>query len=259
MHPGVLQLALTHDRLLEDVTPRTWKHTSDLLWILGEEASEHETALTDALGGYLPPVWVECLIATRASWNEVPGLEAARLLAGYAQDPETQARLATYRQEGRTDLLEAVAHRVEALLRDEAAMAALVARREFDLAAFDRLLEDLPGDHAERLQDAFGASAWTGCLLEVAPADVLSGYSGSSAAKTVAGWLAGTRTRHRAWALASAVGQHLTRHPDLVGLRSNGTVLVGLAHLWRQLGPEAGKPLLDVLQEIGISLKGEGV
>jgi hypothetical protein len=122
-------------------------------------------------------------------------------------------------------------------------MSALVARRELDLASFERLLRDLPGDYAERLQEAIGASPWAAALLPIRPEQVLSAYRGSAAAETVGRWLADRLTRHRAWVLAAAVEQHLVRRRDPGAIQVDRSLADGVDCFLSQLGPEAGKSL----------------
>lgn len=54
VHPAVLGVVGTHDRILEDVPPRTCKYVSDVLQGLTLRESEDESFLHDLLSGYLP-------------------------------------------------------------------------------------------------------------------------------------------------------------------------------------------------------------
>lgn len=251
IHPAVLQVARTHDRLFDEVPPRTWKHVSDLLALRAPKMQER--LLRDALGGYLPPAWMESLLKAAATGGKVEGHEVSKLLAAYARDDRAQRMLVAYRDGGRTDVLEMLTYQIESQLQDHAESADLIGRRGIDLACFERLLQDLPGDYAERLQAALGANPWAVALLGVKPGEVLKSYRGSSIALAVAQWLAGRRLRHRAWALGTAVTRYPVQHPDQESLRANGAVRDSIAHLLDQLGPEAGRPLGAVVEQLGLA------
>ncbi|MFS8070834.1 MAG: AAA family ATPase, partial [Byssovorax sp.] len=70
VHPGVVALAQAHERIFEEIPPRTWTYAAHVLAALRPEDLENGALLRDALGGYLPPPWVESLLATRAGWAQ---------------------------------------------------------------------------------------------------------------------------------------------------------------------------------------------
>src|SRR5205085_1638486 len=69
VHPGILAVARAHERVLEDVPPRTWTQAGEVLAALQPRELHDEVLLRDLLGGYLPPAWVELLLAGRSGWT----------------------------------------------------------------------------------------------------------------------------------------------------------------------------------------------
>jgi hypothetical protein len=238
VHPGVVRVVQTHDKALADVAPRTWTYVSQVLGALGPGRGQGDLRLLrDVLGGYLAPTWVETLLAVRDSWGGVEGLEAQRLLAGFARDPFARAKVERLRNEGRTDQLETLVYSIEATLLDDGEVSALVGRRDIELRSFEALLTALPGDLGHRLQEAFGASTFTAALLTVGPQDVLHGYRGSAAEALVGQWALQRGTLHRAWALACAVENRLRQMSGHARQRFRREIAEGVAAFIRQLGP----------------------
>lgn len=254
IHPGVLQVVLRHDRVFDETPPRAWEYASDVLWALGPRAAREERLLRDALGATLSSTWLEALLARRETWDEpAAGVRVHQLLRDYARNRRAQSRIAQALRTGRTDVVETLVHRVECVLLDDGEMSALLARGEFEIASFEALIRDLPGDHARRLQDAFGASSWSASVLEVGPAEVLANYRGSAAEATVNRWMSDRLTWHRGWALATGVQHVLERSTDLlVGARGK-EVREGVLALLRQLDAEGVRGLSAALARHGVT------
>ncbi|NCC41021.1 MAG: ATPase [Gammaproteobacteria bacterium] len=250
LHPAVMQIARHYDRLFDDVPPRTWRHVSDLL--RGHGRRRDERALRDALGGYLPPVWIEPLLRFHAGEGGIEGVELERLLTDYHRDRRAQQLVVGARKDGRTDILELLVDQIETRLTDHAESATLIRRRGLSLDSLERLFQDLPGDQVERLQRAFGANPYTIALLRLEPGEALARYREGTTALAVSRWLAGQPLRHRAWAFVTGVERYLREHPRPDLLRADPAVRDGLACLLAQLDPPAGKGLRTTAERLGL-------
>ncbi|RYE89775.1 MAG: ATPase, partial [Myxococcales bacterium] len=196
VHPAVLALARSHDRVLDEVPPRTWTYVAQLLTALTAGERADTSLLRDLLGGFLPGAWVELLLAQRAGWDAALELDVTGLLRDYAPGSSAQQTLHRYRSSGETDRLDEVARRLEGIVRGPEA-GVLAARKDLTLAAFETLLGDLPGDARESLQEAFGGNPTLATLSEVKPDDILRSYAGSTASKKVTAWMADPLRHHR--------------------------------------------------------------
>src|SRR5690606_1025259 len=54
LHPGVVALARQHERVFDDVPPRTWTYVAELLTSMRPAELADTTLLRDLLSGYLP-------------------------------------------------------------------------------------------------------------------------------------------------------------------------------------------------------------
>jgi len=245
VHPAVLKLARLHDRVLDDVSPRNWTFVSNVLHALAPAEVQDDRLLRDALGGYLPDAWVDLLIRERDEGALEAGLDTCALLRSYHRDPALQQAVRALGDEGRLDMLERTAHQLLSVLKGPE-LALLVGRGEVELAAFEALLADLPGDLREPLAEAFGGNAAAATLLDVTPADVLKGYAGSRNERTVGGWM--RARRHRTTALLSALVAQVRAERDPNRLRRNNSARMGLGVFLEQIGVEQGEPLIQALR-----------
>jgi hypothetical protein len=252
LHPAVLALARVHDRVLDDVPPRTWTYVSQLLRVLQPAERASNALLRDLLAGYLPPAWIEALLNQREGWDAALDLDVPRLLFEYQEGCAQQKLLRRYRDQGETDRLDEIARRLLGILQGPEA-GVLASRKELTLAAFEALLPDLPGDPRELLQEAFGANATLLGLSEVKPEDVLKGYGGSGASRKVAAWMADPSKHHRVALLVTALRVHLPARADLPELRRNNAPRVSLGQFLGQIGTRWGTPLVETLQRVGVT------
>ena len=245
VHPAVLKLARLHDRILDDVSPRNWTYASNVLKALSP-AEIHDTPLVrDSLGGYLPAAWVDLLIRERDEGAFAAGLDAYALLHSYHREPDLQAAVREQGDEGRLDRLEQTGHQLMSVLRGPE-LALLISRGEVDLAAFEALVADLPGDLRETLSEAFGDNPAAASLLDVTPRDVLKGYPGSHNKRKVDGWMRGPR--HRARALLTALAGQIRAERDPNRLRRDNSARLGLGAFLEQIGIDLGDPLVQALR-----------
>lgn len=252
VHPGVIALAQAHERILDDVPPRTWTYVSHVLGALRPHELEDGVLLRDALGGYLPPAWVETLIAAKDGWSARLPFDVRELLSEYTPGGAIARELQGYRERGQTDRLDELSKRLVPLLEGPEA-GVLVAKRQLSLAAFEALLADLPGDHRARLQEALGHNPTATALVDVTPAELLHNYPGSAAEKKLLAWRADPLKQHRVGLAATALRAHLEQQSKSVELRRSNVARTCLGQLLPQLGELWAMPLVDTMKRLGIT------
>ena len=257
VHPVVLELARTHDRLLEGASPRAWKHVSDLLHHFAGDEAPADDLVRACIGGYLPEAWLEAVVATRARTRSSGEMDARLLLNSYGIDQTLQHQLVTLRARGRTDVMERLAWKVTMIV-EQSDLHALSKAGAFFLESFERLLDDLPGDYAERAQLAFGSNETAVALLPVKPADVLESYQRDEHMHIIEGWTSQHRRRHRAWALATGVAAFLDQQADLKRVRDSLSVRRNLGILLGQLDYPHDRHFARLLDRLDISVSVAG-
>jgi hypothetical protein len=250
VHPAVLALARAHERIFDEVPPRTWTYVSQLLHALTPEERADGTLARVVLGGYLPAAWVESLLALRETSAPKLELDLHALLASYGG--EAQKTIQGYKSRGETDRLDELTHRIAAILRGPEA-GVLAAKKQLSLTAFEALLADLPGDQREKLQEALGGNATATALLDVSPEDCLKAYAGSRAAQRVAAWKNDPLKHHRIALLVTALRAHILHPHNLADIKRSNPMRVSLGHLLAQLGEKWGMPLVETLQKASIT------
>ncbi len=251
LHPGIVALAHAHERLLDDVPPRTWTYASELLQAFTPAELEDGALLRDALGGYLPAAWVEALLASKASWGSRLELDVRDLLGSYAPGSALAKQIAEYRDQGKTDRLDEIVQRLLPLLAGPEA-GVLAAQKQLTLASFEALLGDLPGDQREKLQEAIGRNPTAAVLVDVDPTDLLSGFSGSSAEKKIASWRSDSSKQHRIALAITGLRAFIEQPARLVELKRSNVARTSLGHLLVQLHERHAMPLVETLKRVGI-------
>jgi hypothetical protein len=127
-----------------------------------------------------------------------------------------------------------------------------VAGDDVRLAAFERLLPDLPGDLREALQEAFGDQPGAARLVDFDPELTLAGYGRSPWRRSLRAWRADPMRAHRLRAVVRALVGHV-QSADLTNLRRAPTRR-SLGHLLRDLGPQRSAPLLEALRRRRVRL-----
>lgn len=252
VHPVVLAVARAHDRVLDEVPPRTWAYVGQVLAALTAAERADGGLLRDVLSGYLPPAWVEIVLAQREGWSASLDVDVHKLLHDYAPNSALQKRVRGYRDAGQTDRLDEIAHRLKAIVASPEG-GVLVGRGELTLASFEALLADLPGDAREALQETFAANPTLTPLVEVRPDEILRAYAGSAAARRVASWLADPLKQHRVGLLVTSVRVHVASLPDLSDLKRTNAPRVSLGHFLLQVGTRWGAPLAEALARLGVT------
>lgn len=252
VHPAIIALAQQHERILDEVPPRTWTYASILLASLRPEEIADGAFLRDALGGYLPPAWVEALVLSKDSWAGKIAFDVRALLADYGPQSPLAAEIASYKQRGQTDRLDELSTRLVPLLAGPEA-GVLIAQKQLSLGAFEALIADLPGDHRERLQEALGGNATATGLIDLAPTALIHNYPGSSTEKKILAWRADPLLHHRVALAVTALRAHLGRQANLAEVKRSNVVRTCLGHLLTQLPERTALGLVDTLKKLGIT------
>jgi hypothetical protein len=252
LHPGVVALAHAHERLLEDVPPRTWTYASELLQAFTPAELEDGALMRDALGGYLPAAWVEALLASRSSWGSRLDFDVRSLLATYAPGSTLAKQITGYREQGKTDRLDEIVQRLVPLLSGPEC-GVLAAQKQLTLASFEALLADLPGDQREKLQEAIGANPTASTLVDVDPTDLLGSFAGSSAEKKLASWRSDSTKQHRIAMAITGLRAFIEQPSRLAEIKKSNVARTSLGHLLMQLHERHAMPLVETLKRVGIT------
>jgi hypothetical protein len=252
LHPGILALAHAHERLLEDVPPRTWTYASDLLKAFTPGELEDGALLRDTLGGYLPAAWVEALLASKGSWGSAIAFDVRELLGSYQAGSSLAKQIAGYREKGQTDRLDEIVHRLASLLAGPEA-GVLAAQGQLKLGSFESLIADLPGDQREKLQEALGGNPTAAVLIDIDPTELLAGFSGGAAEKKLAAWRGDTNKHHRVMLAVTALRAFIEQPSRLAELKKSNIARTCLGHLLVQLPQRDAMPLVETLKRVGIT------
>ncbi len=252
VHPGVLAVAQAHERVFDDVPPRTWTYASQVLKALTPVELEDAVLLRDALGGYLPAAWVETLLASRDKWSARLSFDVRALLGEYAPGTELAAQIRGYRERGETDRLDELTKRLVPLLEGPEA-GVLAAKKQLSLGSFEALLGDLPGDHRERLQEALGNNATAIALVDVTPQELIHNYAGGPAEKKIRAWNGDPLKQHRVGLALTGLRAHLERQSATADLKRSNVVRTCLGVLLPQVHERWALPLVDTMKRLGIT------
>jgi MoxR-like ATPase len=252
LHPAVIAIAQKHDRVLDDVCPRTWAYVSEVLAATTPDERNDAVLMRDVLNGYLPGAWIETLLALPELTSPGLDVDVHALLRAYDASSSERAMLLGYKERGETDKLDEVVHRLCGIVKGPEA-GVLIAERSFSLEAFEALLLDLPGDQAEKLQDALGSNPTAVTLLGIDPKSVLAGYAASPIRKEIELWKRDRKKHHRVALLVTAVANDLKSQKRSLEVKKSNALRESLGHLLAQLGAEHGMPLVDALQRVGIT------
>jgi hypothetical protein len=252
IHPGVIALAQAHERILDDVPPRTWTYASQVLCAMRPEDLNDGVLLRDTLGGYLPPSWVELLIATRDTWRGALPFDLRAMLSEYRPGSATAREIQGWRERGQTDRLDELTVRLTPLLEGPEA-GVLIAQKQLSLASFEALVADLPGDYRERLQEALAMNPTAVGLVDITPPELLQNYPGSASERKILGWRNDPLKQHRIGLVVTALRAHLEQHKKLAEVKRSNVVRTCLGHFLSQLPEKWALPLVDTLKKLGVT------
>lgn len=252
VHPGVIAVVRAHERAFDDIPPRSWTYAAQVLSALRPEEIENGVLVRDALGGYLPPSWVEVLLAAKDAWSSRLPFDVRALLAEYGPGTAAARELARARERGETDRFDEVVARLAPLLAGPE-VAVLAAQGRLSLAAFEALCADLPGDHRERLEEALGNNPTATGLVDIRPEELLQRYAGSAAERRVLAWRADPLKRYRVGLAVTALRAHLEQQHTLAELRRSNVARVCLGQLLTHLPEAWALRLVETLKKTGIT------
>jgi hypothetical protein len=256
VHPAVIAVAQAHDRVLDEVSPRSWVYVSQLLRALRPEDTRNPVLLRDALAGYLPPAWLETLLARREIGESELSIDVHNLLVSYAPGSPEATRLGRLRAAGRSDVLDEITHRLMAILSGPEA-GALALAGKLRLEAIEALFADLPGDQRDKLQRAIAANPTLLGLAEVRPQDLLQNFVGSHAERVISALVPDPIRQHRLGLIVSGLRAYLSDPARIQTLRKNTPARFALGHLLARLAtaPDSqwAMALVETLQRVGIT------
>ena len=256
VHPAVLAVAQAHDRVLDEVSPRTWVYVSQLLYALRLKDTRDPVVLRDALAGYLPPAWLELLLARREIGEVGLAVDVRALLATYAPGSAEAVRLGSLRAEGRSDVFDEITHRLLSILAGPEA-GVLAAAGKLRLEALEALFTDLPGDQRAKLQAAIATNPTLLTLAEVKPPELLQNFVGSRAEKALSALTHDPLRQHRLGLIVTGLRAYISDPTRLQELRKSTPARVALGHVLARLATVADSPwamaLVETLQRLGIT------
>ncbi|MDB4992835.1 MAG: ATPase [Myxococcaceae bacterium] len=252
VHPGIVALAQNHERIFDEVAPRTWTYAGQVLTTLTPAELADGAFVRDALGGYLPPTWVEALLASKDTWSTRIAFDVRALLADYAPGSPLATEIAAFRDRGQTDRLDEITARLAPLLAGPEA-GVLLSQKALSLASFEALIADLPGDHRERLQEALGQNPTATPLVDVQPTELVASYVGSAAERKMLAWKNDPMKHHRVALAITALKAHLEQPSHLAEVKKSNVVRTCMGQLLAQLREKHAMPLVETLKRIGVT------
>ncbi len=255
VHPAVIALAQAHDRVLDDVPPRTWVYVSQLLYALRPGDTRDPVVLRDAIAGYLPPAWLELLVARREIADVGLAFDVRTFLASYAAGSPQATKLAALCAEGRSDVLDEITHRLHAILSGPEA-GVLASSGKLRLEALEALFADLPGDQRDKLQRAIAENPTLLTLADVKPQELLQNFVGSRADHTISALTRDPLRQHRLGLIVTGLRAHLSDPARLPDLRKSTPARVALGHVLSRLAAVESPyamALVETLQRVAIT------
>jgi hypothetical protein len=252
IHPGIIAVAQAHERVLDDVPPRSWTYVSHILSVLLPREMENVALLRDALGGYLPPSWVEIVVASRSSWASSLPFDVRALLVEYDRRTDLGDTVRGYASSGQTDRLDEITTRLCRLLEGPEA-GVLLGEGRITLTSFESLLGDLPGDQREKLVESFGRNPTAISLIEVRPEELTERYIGSTAQRKIKQLALEPLKQHRLAFIVTALCSFLERNPKLADIKRSNPVRVSLGGLLVDLPERWALDLVATCKRLGIT------
>ncbi|MDB4989164.1 MAG: hypothetical protein JWN04_4342 [Myxococcaceae bacterium] len=252
VHPAVTALVRAHERIFDQVPPRSWTYAASVLASMQPHELTDAVLVRDVLSGYLPPVWVTALAASGSLAARPLEVDAHELLREYAPKGTHATLLRGWKERGEADRLDELTARLSTILAGPEC-GVLIAKKDLTLSALEALLTDLPGDQREKVQEAIGSNPTAVGLLDIRPEDVLTNYGGSAAFKRVNDWKTLPSKHHRIALLVTAVRAFVLAPHVATELRKSNAQRASLGHFLLQVGERWGLPLADALQKINVT------
>jgi MoxR-like ATPase len=250
VHQAVVSVVASDAAAFEHTSPRSWKHASDLVLALTPQERGDRELVHETLAGVLPESLAVVLAESLGRVRD-GDLIAVDLLRRCATDADVKARLCDLRDQGRTDVLRALAEDLRELLASPLELSRLCTQRDFSLASFECLLALLPGDLREPLQDALAGNPAATRVLGVDFAELMTqGYQASGNDSRICEWQRDDQLHHRARLFVAGLCVHLRTDANLQALRRLNTGRRVLGRILGDLRPQFRQPLLDCLASL---------
>jgi hypothetical protein len=242
VHPSIVALARAHERIFENVPPRSFTYAGQVLAGMTARELADGSLVRDVLSGYLPQIWVSAIANGSLGMTDFD-LDVHALLGDYKPGQLKKER---------SDKLDELSARLRGLLGGPEA-GVLIANGAIKSSALEALFADLPGDLREQLQETLGNNPTAVGLIDLKPEDVLTNYAGSAAFRRVEEWKTQPLKSHRIALLVTALRARIAQPPVALELRKSNAARVSLGHLLLQLGERWGLPLAEALHKVGVT------
>lgn len=236
VHDAVSSVIATHDRVFEDVSPRTWVYVSDVLSAIPPRDRADVQLARDLLGGYLPSAWVDVVLQSLTRRGGDFDFRVLDLLATYHSDAVLRRRMRSAIEKGKTDAVDEIAHRLRVALEGPTA-GAMIEDGELVLESFERLLTALPGDVRELLQEALGQNSAATALLDIDAEAFVTGAAPGDDVELLASWARAPLLRHRVLLAVTALRAFAAAHGSVVRAGALQELASRLGPMGRELAP----------------------
>jgi hypothetical protein len=252
VHPAVLAVARDHDRVFADVAPRTWTYVSDVLRAMTPAQRADHGLLRDVLAGYLSPAWIQTLLALPEASTSRLEVDPYDVLFSYPEGGIASQAIRRWLDEGATDRVDELVTRIRTIVSG-AEVGVLVDRERFSGEAFERLLGDLPGDHAEDLALAIGRNPAAVALLPFMPSEVLMPSVAQRAAlQQIGAWNEKVLARYKLHLLMTGLRLEMERRALSAPLQKNSVAQRCLGALQQVLFGEVRETFDALLSELDV-------
>jgi MoxR-like ATPase len=246
VHPAVVAIAREHDRIFEEIPPRTWTYVSDVLRAMRATERANVQLVRDVLSGYLPPAWVQVLLATPEASLSRLDVDPYDVLFSYAEDSTARENVLRWVEEGRTDAIDELVTRIAGIVRGPE-IGVLIEKGRLSTEALERLLDDLPGDRAEEIGETLGDNPAAVRALPMRVGDLLMpSMTQRSALGAIAEWGTGIIAQYKHRLLQTGLRLELERRDVVTPLKKNSSMQHCLGELLEVL-PEDPRGVLETL------------
>jgi hypothetical protein len=252
VHPAVVALAREHDRIFENVPPRTWTYVSDVLRAMKPNERANAQTVRDVLAGYLPPAWTQVLLAMPEASSSRLEIDPYDVIWSYAEDSVARSVVRGWIQSGQTDRIDELVTRVLGIVKGPE-IGVLIDRGRFSIDAFERLLRDLPGDRAEEIALAVAPNpAAVGALPLRVGELLLPSVAQKSALARVRQWGDDICAFYKYRLLLTGLRAELERRAEASPLRKNSSVQRCLGDLQQALSGDAREAFDALLRDLDV-------
>jgi len=254
IHRIVLKLVNTYDHIFDELPPRTWTYVSEMLYQFPSEEMGNDTLIRDALGGYLDGPWLDVVHKELKNTGPDIGVDPYRLVKDYHKDKDMQSQVQDLLARGSTDHVNHLCNQVLDILCGPE-LDNLQEEKAFSLKAVEKLIQDVPGDTSEMLEEGLSNNPMAVRMIGISPEEILRAYGNSFAERKVKSWKNRRSRSLRLGILVTALCLHMKQIPgeELIRFRRDNNVRVNLGRFLKQIQPFpcAGR-LADTMKKLGI-------